>query len=361
MEFFSRSFREKSWNTPPARLPSASRPEKCHVTCSIVMASGSCPDCDLGLIDFCVRYYGKPRDLFDLCVRHRLILNEKHCEVCGQAAVINFNEKLWRCQKLASKGHKKKRRCSWKQSVYKNTFFDHAHLDIETILVFVNAYVRECFSYVFVRSELKLSDKAICDWASFSREVLIEWSVKREGQLGGEGKIVEIDESKFGKRKYNVGRLVEGQWVFGAVCRETRECFMVPVAKRDSATLLYVIKERILPGTTIISDCWKAYNCLEEEGYRHLTVNHSLNFVDPNNKATHTNNIERLWREAKKKVPLYGRRRKHFAGYLARSMFMMAIPDPNKRLHAFLQEVAALYNPYNPTHPDESSAPSTSS
>ena len=36
---------------------------------------------------------------------------------------------------------------------------------------------------------------------------------------------MEIDESKFGRRKYNVGRLVEGQWVFGGICRETKEFF----------------------------------------------------------------------------------------------------------------------------------------
>ena len=260
-----------------------------------------CTDCDGGIIEFSLKYCGKPRDLFDLCVRHNVILSEKDCDNCGKPSVLDFNQKLWRCQKLISKGKKKKRKCSWKQSVFKNTFFDNAHLDIETILIFVNAYVREFFSYVFVRSELKISDPSICDWASFCREVLIEWCLKREGPIGGEGKIVEVDESKFGKRKYNVGRLIEGQWVFGGVCRETREFFMVPVQQRDSATLLGIIKDRILPGTTIISDCWKAYNCLQDEGYTHLTVNHSVNFVDPNNKATHTNNIERLWREAKKK------------------------------------------------------------
>jgi len=31
-----------------------------------------------------------------------------------------------------------------------------------------------------------------------------------------------------------------------------------------------------LPGTTILSDCWKAYNSLSVEGYLHETVNHSV-------------------------------------------------------------------------------------
>lgn len=32
-------------------------------------------------------------------------------------------------------------------------------------------------------------------------------------QIGGEGKTVEIDEAKIGKRKYNKGRLVTGQYL----------------------------------------------------------------------------------------------------------------------------------------------------
>ncbi|KAK3892374.1 hypothetical protein Pcinc_003744 [Petrolisthes cinctipes] len=161
--------------------------------------------------------------------------------------------------------------------------------------------------------------------------------------------IVEIDESKFGKRKYNVGRIVEGQWVFGGICRQTRSFFMVPVPSRDKDTLLAVIKERIEPGTTVISDCWHVYQCLEHEGFTHLTVHHSVNFVDPLSLA-HTNNIERLWREVKRKVPLFGRRKKHIVGYLARSMFLMAYEE-DKRFHHFLQEVAALYNPLQPPQP----------
>ena len=54
----------------------------------------------------------------------------------------------------------------------------------------------------------------------------------------------------------------------------------------------------VLPGTTVISDCWKAYDCLSEEGYHHLSVNHSLNFVDPDTGA-HTNTIENTCMQVK--------------------------------------------------------------
>ncbi len=40
-------------------------------------------------------------------------------------------------------------------------------------------------------------------------------------QIGGVGKVVEIDESKFGRRKYNRGRYRDGHWVFGGVKRGT--------------------------------------------------------------------------------------------------------------------------------------------
>ena len=76
--------------------------------------------------------------------------------------------------------------------------------------------------------------------------------------------------------------------MFGGICRETREVFVVPVPTRDRDTLLGVIKEKILPGTTVISDCWKAYDCLEAEGNKHYKVNHSVNFVDPDSHFIQT-------------------------------------------------------------------------
>ena len=46
-------------------------------------------------------------------------------------------------------------------------------------------------------------------------------------KIGGPGHTIEIDESKFGKRKYHRGRIVVGKWVLGGFCRTTGECQMI--------------------------------------------------------------------------------------------------------------------------------------
>ncbi|KAK0051785.1 OTU domain-containing protein 4 [Biomphalaria pfeifferi] len=122
---------------------------------------------------------------------------------------------------------------------------------------------------------------------------------ERTQLLGGEGKVVEIDEATFRRSTTNKGHFLKVlPAVFGGIWRDTTKCFVIPVKDRTKETLLQIIKERILPGTTIMSDCWRSYNCLNSEGYRHLTVNHSYNFVNPETKA-HTQHIERLWREVR--------------------------------------------------------------
>ena len=112
-------------------------------------------------------------------------------------------------------------------------------------------------------------------------------------QIGGPGKVVEIDQSKFGRRKYNRGRYQEGHWVFGGVERGTSKAFLVEVLDRSAATLLPLFQQHILPGTTVLSDEWRSYSRIPTLGMVHETLNHSLNFVDPSTGA-HTQGIPGL-------------------------------------------------------------------
>ena len=63
--------------------------------------------------------------------------------------------------------------------------------------------------------ELVLNKNTVNQWMTFVREVMEEWAAHSSEQLGGEGDIVEIDESKFWKMKFHKGHYVEGKWVFG--------------------------------------------------------------------------------------------------------------------------------------------------
>jgi hypothetical protein len=55
------------------------------------------------------------------------------------------------------------------------------------------------------------------DWASFCRGICIDTLAStNNGMIGGPKAVVEVYESKFGKRKFNKGRRVEGSWVLGA-------------------------------------------------------------------------------------------------------------------------------------------------
>lgn len=60
--------------------------------------------------------------------------------------------------------------------------------------------------------------------------------------------------------------------------------FFEIVDDRSRNTLLRVLRRKIAPGSTLLTDMWRGYSNLEticvDLGFRHEIVNHSENFVD---------------------------------------------------------------------------------
>ena len=206
---------------------------------------------------------------------------------------------------------KAKHRCE--RSIRYMSWFEQSNLTLEETMKFT--YWWSCDNtQEQIRKQLQLGSHTAVNWDMFCRETCEVVMMNAENkQIGGYGKRVQIDESKIGKRKYYRGHRVEGQWVFGGIEEESRGCFIVAVEKRDEATLLPLIKQWIAPGTTIVSDCWKAYCNLEKHGYKHETVNHSKEFV--NDEGGHTNKIEGHRRQMKVSLPTHGRRKHHYSSY----------------------------------------------
>jgi hypothetical protein len=111
--------------------------------------------------------------------------------------------------------------------------------------------------------------------------------------IGGDEIIVEIDETKLGKRKYNRGHLVGGVWIVAGIEKTPqRKVFLVEVQDRSAETLLEIIRTDVLPGSEVHTDLFRGYSGISRElGLVHKTVNHSIHFTDPET-GVNTNTIE---------------------------------------------------------------------
>jgi transposase-like protein len=147
-----------------------------------------------------------------------------------------------------------------------------------------------------------------------------------------------VDESKFGKRKYNRGRRIEGAWVIGGVERSAEKKFFVEVVeRRDSMTILDVLSRHIIPGSIVHTDCWKGYHNIENDlDIAHHTVNHSISFIDYETDV-HTNSIEGKWAGLKNAITLRGKVTKTLDGHLLEHIWRFKHQDAIWKglLHAF--------------------------
>lgn len=227
----------------------------------------------------------------NFCCEVGVLRLNRNCKGCRRALKLRQESRADHATPVVFRCENKK--CSKSYvSLRDGSVFERSKLSISQILLLINLFCGNICQYSQIRYQAqlgveKLSNETIADWLSYCREICSQIVARETPKLiGGRGLTVEVDESKFGKRKYNKGRHVEGQWVLGGICRETGDIFLAtcPNNKRDATTLLDIIERHVHKESTIVTDCWRAYDRLDQDGWQHMTVNHEYNFVGMYNK-----------------------------------------------------------------------------
>ena len=236
--------------------------------------------------------------------------------------------------------------CRKKTSIREDSFFAKSHLSLRVIMAVIFFFVRDVPA-VTIQAMLpgRISEPALVDWLNFCRDIWSFYMLQHPIQLGGAAEIVEIDESKWGKkRKYNRGavRNEGGPWIFGMIERNRSRVLIWSVPDRTRATLQPLITGNVVPGSTIHSDEWPPYANLAALGFVHKTVNHSDTFVAAD--GTHTNTIEGFWGNAKQYFKrMRGVNRPSLNSHLDEVMYRWNRRDQGDLLPLFIQDISQRY------------------
>ena len=279
---------------------------------------------------------------------NNLLKNGKFCERCelwmSHITDASLGDSyVWRCTS-----------CQKKVMIREGSFWEGQKLSLSVYVQILFLFAHNVSSGQAIKMLAgEAGANSIYTWFNFYRDIMSRTLLEAPIRLGGPDTIVEIDESIWGnKRKYNRGRISKtNDWIFGLIQRDTGKVALFIVNNRSAAELIPHIQNIVLPGTTIISDQWAAYNSLNTLGYVHLTVNHSENFVDPATGA-HTQTIESFWSHSKAIFKnMRGSKRNQLPAHLDEVMFRWN--NKGTPLFPLLLHKIAQFYPCNETVPPQ--------
>ena len=268
-------------------------------------------------------------DEIEIIQEYKQRINKK-CDKCGSN------------MKIEMKSDKEILRCEWSKcrmtrSFWKGTVFENLKHSPEKIVAIIRLWL-DRMPTRNICILLQISKKSFSSLFHKLAVYLIPKYYSQFRKIGGNNIIVEIDESKFGLRKYNRGHRVDGVWVLGMVERsEAKRILLITVSNRTKINLTEKIKTFVNSETSIYTDEWRGYIGLESHFSAHSTVNHSLGFVNPSN-GVHTNTIEGNWSAVKAQTPVRCRTRHLVSLYLVRFMILR-----EERENAFKKLINLLF------------------
>ena len=153
--------------------------------------------------------------------KHAILRNEVTCRgpsingarsfPCGNHMVCKKtkdtkDEEIWQCRKVHTvvKGNLTYSMKDVKLTVRHESWLVDSKLPLESIVELIYLW-SQSFSVDEIIHEVKLSKKTVVEWTNFFRECCLTIMLENSEKIGGNGVEVEIDESKFGKHKYDRG------------------------------------------------------------------------------------------------------------------------------------------------------------
>ena len=137
-----------------------------------------------------------------------LIRSQMTCETCGLdmtwSAIPQCRDRFWwRCRRRAATV------CSETQSIKYGSWFHHSCLTFQEVLFLTYEIVHNVPAKRILH-EYGHGSATVTDWRQFVREAMAVYLQDNSQKIGGPDKTVDIDDSKFGKRKYHRGHRVQG-------------------------------------------------------------------------------------------------------------------------------------------------------
>ena len=149
----------------------------------------------------------------------------------------------------------------------------------------------------------------------------------------------EVDESYSGAKRVRGkrGRGAAGKTPVFVILKRDGKVFVNIVKNCSKAELMPIIKGRILEGSTIHTDDWKAYDGLILNGYDHYRVYHSHDeFV---RGKSHVKGIESFWSLCKRRLSKFnGLSDEYFNLHLKESEFRWNHRD-KKNMYAIILKI----------------------
>lgn len=298
----------------------------------------ACEGCETKFFPLIQNFFNQDERALEEFQRHSVLPLALVCPTCGSKCQFRPSNRTFFCKKINRDSGGRRKVCKFSVTERKGTLLDKAHVKPSDLLLFISLFLSKARTQRDAEDWLGWASDTCVNWSSICYEVCEFW-LSEQSCIGGPGKIVEVNESKFRKSKSDKSQDIEGKWVFGLLERDTKKLLLFPIEKRNSATLLPIVLQHVVSGTTIYSDKGCGYARLPQLGYDHHTVNRSDHLATAD--GIHTQSIKRSWREAKSWVLRSGNKVHMYPKYLARYLFARAYPK-EQRLHQFLRFAGLL-------------------